>query len=114
MIKKAPETSEAPRSSNQRKRNLVVVAGVVTGLAIVFVVAVVILLFIDPFGWNLFGRRQAEKAARAIPIDVAFYASLNMRNVTCDELNPIVWAFSEELKVQGKCAVDELFEYFDD
>jgi hypothetical protein len=114
MIENASDAVESSKSPSWRRRNLVIAAGMIAGLAIVFVVAVVVFLFVDPFGWNLFGRRQAENAARAIPADMAFYASLNMRNMNCEDLNPIVWAFSEELKAEGTCAVDELFEYFDD
>ncbi|NIS80832.1 MAG: DUF3352 domain-containing protein, partial [Anaerolineales bacterium] len=65
------------------------------------------------FGWNLLGLRRAEGAARAIPADVGFYMSLDLGNITCEDLNPIVWAFSREYKEKGKCALDEYFSNLD-
>lgn len=101
--------SQEPTSPD-RRRNLLIVAGVTAGL----VIALLALLLIDPFGWNVFGLKRAETAAQAIPTDVALYLSLNLGNITCEDLNPIVWAFSDEFKEEGKCAIDELFSSLDE
>jgi hypothetical protein len=101
--------SEEPASPD-RTRTLMIVAGVATVLVIVLLA----LLLIDPFGWNVFGLKRAETAAQAIPTDVAIYLSLDLGNITCEDLNPIVWAFSGEFKEEGKCAIDELFSSLDE
>ncbi len=101
--------SEEPTSPN-RRRNLLIAAGVAAGL----VIALLALLVIDPFGWNIFGPKRVEIAAQAIPTDVAIYLGFDLGNITCEDLNPIVWAFSNELKDEGKCAIDELFISLDE
>ena len=98
--------SEEPTSPD-RTRTFMIAAGVTAGL----VIALVALLLIDPFGWDVFGLKRAEVAAQAIPTDVAIYLSLDLGNIICEDLNPIVWAFSDEFKEEGKCAIDELFKW---
>ena len=101
--------SEEPTSPD-RTRTFMIAAGVTAGL----VIALVALLLIDPFGWDVFGLKRAEVAAQAIPTDVAIYLSLDLGNIICEDLNPIVWAFSDEFKEEGKCAIDELFNSLDE
>jgi hypothetical protein len=88
-------------------------AGVAFGLALAFIAALIIFAFIDPFGWDLFGRQRFVPAANAIPPDVAFYFSLDLSQLDCDSLNPYIWAFSEELRAEGTCGLDELIEELD-
>jgi hypothetical protein len=105
-----PEVVTVP---NHRRRNRAIIAGAIAGMSIVLV-ALFIFLYIDPFGWNFLGLRKAEAAAGAIPADAAIYLSLDLGNITCEELDPIVWAFSEEWEAEGKCAVDELIKELDE
>ena len=101
--------SQEPASPD-RTRTFIIAAGVTTGL----IIALLAFLLIDPFGWNVFGLKRAEVAAQAIPTDVALYLSFDLGNIACEDLNPIVWAFSDEFKQEGKCAIDELFSSLDE
>ncbi len=105
-----PEAVTAPST---RRRNLALIAGAIAGVSIVLF-ALFIFLYIDPFGWNFLSLRRAEAAAGAIPADAALYLSLDLGNITCEDLNPIVWAFSEEWEGEGKCAVDEWIKVLDE
>jgi len=73
-------------------------------------VAAVILL--DPFGLNLLGRSM-EITAQAMPPDVVFYMGMDLRKLQSEELDHMVWAFSEELKRDQVSAIDRMNEEFD-
>ena len=49
MIENAPDTAEARKSPSWRRRNLVIAAGMIAGLAIMFVVAVFCIV-----SWSVF------------------------------------------------------------
>jgi hypothetical protein len=94
--------------SNHRTRNILIITGV--GIGLIIAIAAIILL--DPFGLNLLGRRM-EIPAQAMPPDVAFYMGMDLRNFQDEDLDPIVWAFSEELKQDQVSAIDRMNEELD-
>jgi hypothetical protein len=107
------EIPEEDAASKSRRRNFAFISGAIAGV-VTLLIALCVFLYIDPFGWNFLGLRRAEAAAEAIPLDAALYLSLDLGNITCEALNPIVWAFSEEWEGEGKCAVDELIKEVDE
>ena len=105
MNEQFPETSNG---SDHRTRNISILVGV--GIGLIIAVAAVILL--DPFGLNLLGRSM-EITAQAMPPDVVFYMGMDLRKLQSEELDHIVWAFSEELKRDQVSAIDRMNEEFD-
>jgi len=102
------ELLEAPVEDNHRIRNITMLAGVSIGL----IIAVAAFILLDPFGLNLFGRSM-ELAAQAMPPDVVFYMGVDLRKLQSEDLDTIVWAFSEELKRDQVSAIDKMEEEFD-
>jgi len=94
----------APVEDNHRIRNITMLAGVSIGL----IIAVAAFILLDPFGLNLFGRSM-ELAAQAMPPDVVFYMGVDLRKLQSEDLDTIVWAFSEELK-RDQVSVDHLLQ----
>jgi hypothetical protein len=105
MSEQIPETANG---ADHRTRNLSILVGV--GIGLIIMVAAVILL--DPFGLNLFGRSM-EFTAQAMPPDAVFYISMDLTKLQSEKLDPIVWAFSEELKRDEVSAIDRIHEEFD-
>lgn len=105
MNEQFPETSNG---ADHRTRNISILIGV--GIGLIIAVAAVILL--DPFGLNLLGRSM-EITAQAMPPDVVFYMGMDLRKLQSEELDHIVWAFSEELKRDQVSAIDRMNEEFD-
>lgn len=105
MTEQFPETTSG---ADHRIRNISIYVGV--GLGLFIAVAAVFLL--DPFGLNLFGR-STELTAQAMPPDVVFYVGMDFRKLQSENLNPIVWAFSEDLKRDQVSAIDRMYEEFD-
>ena len=105
MNEQLPETTNG---ADHRTRNISILVGVSIGLCIA--VAAVILL--DPFGLNLLGRSM-ELTAQAMPPDAVFYVGIDLRKLQSENLDPIVWAFSEELKRDQVSAIDRMEEEFD-
>jgi hypothetical protein len=101
--------TETTSVSNHRTRNITILIGVGIGL----IIAVAAIIFLDPFGLNLFGRRM-EIVAQAMPPDVAFYMGMDLRNLKDEDLDPIVWAFSEDLKQDQVSAIDRMNEELDE
>ncbi|HEY43496.1 MAG TPA: DUF3352 domain-containing protein, partial [Anaerolineae bacterium] len=94
--------------SNHRTRNIIILTGV--GIGLILAIAAVILL--DPFGLNLLGRGM-EIPAQAMPPEVVFYLGMDLRNLQSEDLDPIVWAFSEDLKQDQVSAIDRMNEELD-
>lgn len=92
-----------------RTRNLAIIIGVVVGL----VIAAAALILIDPFGWNLFGLGPKDVAAQAMPPDLILYAHLDMMDFDCEELNAVVYAFSDEADQEAECVLDSWIDEVD-
>ena len=105
MNEQLPETTVG---ENHRTRNITILVGV--GIGLIIALAAIILL--DPFGLNLFGRSM-ELVAQAMPPDVAIYVGIDLRNLQSENLDSIVWAFSEDLKRDQVSAIDRMEEEFD-
>jgi hypothetical protein len=108
------EMVETPYSPEQDRRGLMIALGVLAGLALLVIVLLVVVLVFDPFGWDLLGRGKIEAAAQAIPSDAAFYIALDLGNVKCDDIDPLIKAFSPELNQEEGCVLDDLEESLED
>jgi hypothetical protein len=75
-------------------------------------IAVAAVFLVDPFGLNLLGRSM-ELTAQTMPPDVVFYVSMDLRKLQSENLDPIIWAFSEDLKRDQVSAIDRMYEEFD-
>lgn len=102
-------TQEMLGKPSNRSRNLAIVIGVGVGL----IIAAAALILIDPFGWDLLGLGPKDVAAQAMPPDLLFYAHLDMKNFDCEELNAVVFAFSDEAEQEGECVLDTWIEELD-
>jgi hypothetical protein len=105
MTEQFPETTSG---ADHRTRNISIFVGVGIGLFI----AVAAVFLLDPFGLNLFGR-STELTAQAMPPDVVFYVGMDFRKLQSENMDPIVWAFSEDLKRDQVSAIDRMYEEFD-
>ena len=105
MNEQIPETASG---ADHRTRNISILVGVGIGLFI----AVAAFILLDPVGLNLFDR-GVEFTAQAMPPDVVFYLGIDLGKLQSEDLDPIVWAFSEELKRDEVSAVDRIHEEFD-
>ncbi len=90
------QESTVPVSDSSDRRRLFIGLGVLAGIILVIVVAVVVLLFLDPFGWDLLGASRKDSAADAIPADTLMYMHLNLDSLKDDNLEAIVRALSPE------------------
>jgi hypothetical protein len=113
-FKMSEELYEVPDSSEQDRRSMMILLGVLAGIAAIVIVLLVIVLVFDPFGWDLLGRGKIEAVAGAMPSDVAFYIGLNLGNVECEDVDPIVRALSPELQQKEGCVLDDLDESLED
>lgn len=107
MIEDAPSTYEAEA---RRKRTFALIAGSASAV-VLLLIAVIVYFFIR--GRGLFGLSKADAAVQAMPEDTAMYVHIDLENLTCEKTNPIVWAFSEDLRLEEKCGIDELLEDLD-
>ncbi len=105
MNEQFPETTT---DENHRTRNIIILVGV--GIGLLIALAAVILL--DPFGLNLLGRRM-ESAAQVMPPDTVLYLGLDLGKLESEDLDRIVWAFSEDLKRDEVSAIDRMEEELD-
>jgi hypothetical protein len=108
MVEGTPGTYEVDR---RRKRTLALIAGSVSAI-VLLLVAVLVYFFIR--GRGLFGFSKGDTAIQAMPQDTSMYMHLDLANLTCEKTNPLVWAFSEDLKREEKCGLDELLEDLDE
>ncbi len=90
------QESTVPVSDSSDRRRLFIGLGVLTGIILVIVVAVVVLLFLDPFGWNFIGASGKDSAVEAIPADALMYMHLNLDSLKDKNLETIVRALSPE------------------
>jgi hypothetical protein len=102
------QITETTGVSNHRTRNIIILTGV--GIGLVIAIAAIILL--DPFGLNLLGRHM-EIPAQAMPPEVVLYVGMDLRNLQSEDLDPIVWAFSEDLKQDQVSTIDKMNEELD-
>jgi hypothetical protein len=105
MSEQIPETAS---SADHRTRNFSILVGVGIGL----IIAVAAFILLDPFGLNLFGRSM-ELTAQAMPPDAVFYLGVDLRKLESEDLDPIVWAFSEDIKRDQVSAIDRMEEELD-
>ncbi len=105
MSEQSPETKVG---ENHRARNVPIIVGVGIGLIIVLIA----IILLDPFGLNLLGR-SLEITSQVMPPDVVFYIGIDLRKLQSENLDPIVWAFSEDLKRDKVSAIDKMNEEFD-
>jgi len=80
----------------------------------VIVVAVVVLLFVDPFGWDLLGASRKDSAVEAIPADALIYMHLNLDSLKDDNLEAIVRALSPEPIEDDVTFFDQQMERLDE
>jgi hypothetical protein len=97
------QLTETTGVSNHRTRNIIILTGV--GIGLIIAVAAIILL--DPFGLNLLGRRM-EIPAQAMPQEAVLYVGMDFRNLQSEDLDPIVWAFSDDLKQDQVSTIDRM------
>ncbi len=95
------------------RRNLYVALGVIGIASVVLIVVLAIVLFVDPFGWYLLGIGRVDSALQAMPADTAFYLHLDLSKFEDERLDSIAWAFSEELREEGKSVVESQLEELD-
>ncbi len=108
MVEDTPSTYEVDA---RRKRTLALIAGSVSAI-VILLIAVIVYFFIR--GRGLFGFSKADAAIQAMPQDTSMYVHIDLENLTCEKTNPLVWAFSEDLKREEKCGLDELLQDLDE
>ncbi len=108
------QESTAPISESSDRRRLFVGLGILAGVVVVIVLAVVILLFIDPFGWDLLGTAGKDAAAKAMPTDVVVYIHMDLDRFGDENLEAIVRALSPEPLEEDTTFLDQTLEQVDE
>ena len=108
------QESTAPVSESSDRRRMFVGFGILAGVILVIVLAVVILLFVDPFRWDLLGTAGRDAAAEAMPTDVVLYLHLDMDRLGDENLEAVVRALSPEPLEEGTTFLDQTLEQVDE
>lgn len=108
------QESEVQVPAARDRRNLYVAIGVLGGAAALVILALLIVLFVDPFGWDLLGRGRVDVAIEAMHADTALYLRFNLAKLQDEKLDALVWAFSDELEEQGKSVFASQVEDLDE
>ncbi len=108
------QESTTPVAESSDRRRMFVGLGILAGIVLVIVVAVVILLFVDPFGWDLLGMAGKDMAAEAIPAEAAMYVHVNLDRLDDENLEAIVRALSPEPLEEGTTFLNQQLEQLDE
>jgi hypothetical protein len=107
------QESEVQEFTQRDRRNLYITLGVLGVSSIILIVALAIVLFVDPFGWDLLGLGRADAALQAMPQETMIYLRFDLSKAKDERLDSLAWVFSEELKEEGKSAIEGLIEELD-
>ena len=105
-----------PRSPDNRKRNrLLGILAIVLALVLCCCVAVVALLYFDPFGWGLLSRftGRYDAVAQAAPIDSTMYVGVNLLNATPEKTDPLISVFQDAFEEYTGESVGDSADFLD-
>lgn len=108
------QVSTTPVSESNDRQRMIVGLGVLAGIVLVIIVAVVILLFVDPFGWDLLGTAGKDAAVEAVPTDSLMYLHLDLGSLKDENLEAIVRALSPEPLEEDMTFFDQQMERLDE
>jgi len=106
--------STVPVSEPSESRRLFIGLGVLAVIIFAIVVAVVVLIFLDPFGWDLLGASGKDSAVEAIPADALMYMHFNLDSLDDKNLETIIRALSPEPIEEDVTFIDQQIERLDE